>query len=68
MLGRAALRAMMTNSSDRYFLGTGLISVVGISFAIIPVATGAFKQMYANGFCPTDADGTLLPCPGECSL
>ncbi|EFX05242.1 purine permease [Grosmannia clavigera kw1407] len=46
-----------------YFLGTGLISVVGISFAIIPVASGAFKQMYANGFCPTAEDGTLLPCP-----
>ncbi|KAK6949696.1 hypothetical protein Daesc_009780 [Daldinia eschscholtzii] len=42
---------------------TGLISVVGISFSIIPVAQGAFAQMYANGFCPTDADGTKLPCP-----
>ncbi len=47
----------------RYYIGTGLISVVGISFAIIPVATGAFKQMYANGFCPSAADGTPLPCP-----
>ncbi|KAK1753562.1 uric acid-xanthine permease [Echria macrotheca] len=46
-----------------YYVGTGLISVVGISFAIIPVATGAFKQMYANGFCPSAADGTPLPCP-----
>ncbi|KAL2268458.1 hypothetical protein VTJ83DRAFT_3304 [Remersonia thermophila] len=56
----------------RYFIGTGLVSVVGISFAIIPVAEGAFSQMYANGFCPTatarsDVDGavttTKLPCP-----
>jgi uric acid-xanthine permease len=47
----------------RYHIGTGLISVVGTSFAIIPVASGAFKQMYANGFCPTAADGTLMPCP-----
>src|ERR1700722_7041143 len=47
----------------RYHIGTGLISVVGTSFAIIPVATGAFKQMYANGFCPSAADGTPLPCP-----
>ena len=47
----------------RYYIGTGLISVVGISFAIIPVAEGAFTQMYANGFCPTDADGNKLPCP-----
>lgn len=47
----------------RYYLGTGLISVVGISFAIIPVATGAFNQMYANGFCPLSPDGQRLPCP-----
>ncbi|KAI1098559.1 Xanthine/uracil permease [Jackrogersella minutella] len=46
-----------------YYLGTGLISVVGISFSIIPVAEGAFAQMYANGMCPTDAAGTKLPCP-----
>jgi NCS2 family nucleobase:cation symporter-2 len=46
-----------------YYVGTGLISVVGTSFAIIPVASGAFAQMYDNGFCPTAADGTKLPCP-----
>lgn len=46
-----------------YYVGTGLISVVGTSFAIIPVATGAFDQMYATGYCPTAADGTKLPCP-----
>jgi uric acid-xanthine permease len=46
-----------------YYLGTGLISVVGTSFAIIPVATGAFAQMYETGFCPTDSAGTKLPCP-----
>ncbi|CAK7563874.1 MAG: hypothetical protein SEPTF4163_001754 [Sporothrix epigloea] len=46
-----------------YYIGTGLISVVGISFAIIPVAEGAFKQMYANGMCPVSDDGKLLPCP-----
>ncbi|OHW92916.1 purine permease [Colletotrichum incanum] len=46
-----------------YYIGTGLISVVGISFAIIPVAQGALAQMYANGFCPTDAEGNKLPCP-----
>lgn len=47
----------------RYYLGTGLISVVGTSFAIIPVATGALAQMYSNGYCPTGSDGTKLPCP-----
>lgn len=46
-----------------YYIGTGLISVVGTSFAIVPVATGAFAQMYATGYCPTGADGTKLPCP-----
>ncbi|KAF2098784.1 Xanthine/uracil permease [Rhizodiscina lignyota] len=46
-----------------YFIGTGLISVVGTSFATIPVATGALAQMYSTGFCPSDANGTPLPCP-----
>lgn len=46
-----------------YFLGTGLISVVGISFAIIPVASGAFAQMYASGYCELAPDGSKLPCP-----
>ncbi|GAB0137975.1 hypothetical protein EsDP_00006225 [Epichloe bromicola] len=46
-----------------YFIGTGILSVVGTSFSIIPIAQGAFKQMYANGFCPSDARGNPLPCP-----
>ncbi|KAF1926459.1 purine permease [Didymella exigua CBS 183.55] len=46
-----------------YYVGTGLISVVGTSFATIPVATGALSQMYANGMCPSDANGSPLPCP-----
>jgi len=46
-----------------YYLGTGLLSVVGTSFATIPVATGALGQMYANGYCPSDADGNPLACP-----
>ncbi|KAK3376610.1 permease family-domain-containing protein [Lasiosphaeria ovina] len=45
-----------------YYIGTGLISVVGISFAIIPVASGAFEQMYDNGFCPM-INGVKQPCP-----
>lgn len=52
-----------SHESHSYYLGTGVISVVGISFNLIPVAQGAFQQMYANGYCPTDADGTHLPCP-----
>ncbi|KAE8450571.1 hypothetical protein EG329_006302 [Mollisiaceae sp. DMI_Dod_QoI] len=46
-----------------YYIGTGLISVVGTSFAIIPVASNGISQMYANGMCKTAADGTQLPCP-----
>ncbi|KAF2433515.1 Xanthine/uracil permease [Tothia fuscella] len=46
-----------------YYIGTGLISVVGTSFATIPVATGALAQMYATGYCPIDARGNKLPCP-----
>jgi uracil-xanthine permease len=46
-----------------YYIGTGLISVVGISFSIIPVASGAIAQMYRNGYCPSTADGSPLPCP-----
>ncbi|KAF2227542.1 uric acid-xanthine permease [Elsinoe ampelina] len=46
-----------------YHIGTGLLSVAGVSFSTIPVAQGAFAQMYANGFCPVDASGNKLPCP-----
>ncbi|KPM44619.1 Uric acid-xanthine permease [Neonectria ditissima] len=47
----------------KYYIGTGLLSVVGISFSVIPIAQGAFTQMYANGYCPSADDGTPLPCP-----
>lgn len=47
----------------KYFVGTGLISVVGCSFATITVATGTFSQMYSSGYCPVDAQGNRLPCP-----
>lgn len=47
----------------KYFVGTGLISVVGCSFATITVASGTFSQMYSSGYCPIDAEGNRLPCP-----
>ncbi|GKZ20571.1 hypothetical protein AbraIFM66951_005896 [Aspergillus brasiliensis] len=47
----------------KYYIGTGLTSVVGISFSTITVATGGFSQMYSSGYCPTAEDGTKLPCP-----
>ncbi|KAF2235653.1 Xanthine/uracil permease [Viridothelium virens] len=46
-----------------YFIGTGLLSVVGTSFTTIPAATGALGQMYSTGFCPSDSQGNRLPCP-----
>src|SRR5205814_8154046 len=47
----------------QYLIDLSDRSVVGTSFATIPVATGAFTQWYANGTCPTDASGNKLPCP-----
>lgn len=53
----------MHSLAYRYYIGTGVLSVVGVSFASIPVGQGAFQQMYANGFCPSDENGNRLPCP-----
>lgn len=47
----------------KYYIGTGLISVVGCSFSVITVASGTFNQMYSSGYCPVSAQGTRLPCP-----
>lgn len=46
-----------------YYIGTGLVSVLGISLTIVPIAHGAFAQFYSDGTCPLDADGNKLPCP-----
>lgn len=47
----------------KYYIGTGLVSVVGTSFATITIVQKAIPMMYANGECPVDADGNFLPCP-----
>ncbi|KAM5534291.1 hypothetical protein V8D89_012019 [Ganoderma adspersum] len=50
-----------------YYLGTGLISVVGTSFATLSTANAIFNTMYAEGTCPSTvaSDGTVTrgPCP-----
>ncbi|OAX34570.1 Xanthine/uracil permease [Rhizopogon vinicolor AM-OR11-026] len=50
-----------------YYLGTGLLSVVGTSFATLSVANAIFDTMYSNGTCPSTvgANGTTTrgPCP-----
>merc|ERR1711939_99798 len=50
----------------KYFVGTGLITVVGTSFATLSVASSIFNALYANGTCPSETvDGvvTRLACP-----
>lgn len=46
-----------------YYIGTGLLSVVGTSFTTITVISKAFPIMYKDGTCPIAADGTKLACP-----
>ena len=46
-----------------YYLGTGILCVVGTSFSFVSVSISALQQMYNSGMCPTDADGAHLPCP-----
>ncbi|CAG85120.2 DEHA2B03784p [Debaryomyces hansenii CBS767] len=45
-----------------YYLGTGLLSVVGTSFATISIVTKALPVMYSTGVCPV-VDGVNQPCP-----
>ncbi|KAF9035931.1 xanthine/uracil permease [Panaeolus papilionaceus] len=50
-----------------YYIGTGLITVVGTSFATLSTANAIFDAMYKDGTCPmvAAADGTLSrgACP-----
>ena len=50
-----------------YYLGTGLITVVGPSFASLSTASAIFNALYADGTCTstTAADGTVTrdACP-----
>lgn len=50
-----------------YYLGTGLITVVGTSFATLSTASAIFNAMYKDGTCPstTAADGSIVQgaCP-----
>ena len=48
-------------------LGSGVLSVVGTSFATLSTASAIFASLYANGTCPmiVNAEGTTSkgPCP-----
>ncbi|KAK8041349.1 hypothetical protein PG994_014356 [Apiospora phragmitis] len=46
-----------------FFIGTGLLSVVGPTFDILPIAFNYTSMRYKDGTCPTAPDGTPLPCP-----
>ncbi|KAF4124120.1 Xanthine/uracil permease [Geosmithia morbida] len=46
-----------------FYVGTGLLSVVGPTFDIIAVALSYADMRYGNGTCPTAADGSRLACP-----
>ena len=46
-----------------YYIGAGILSVVGPTFDIIPMAIKYTAPLYASGACPISASGTKLPCP-----
>lgn len=50
-------------SGTPFYVGTGLLSVVGPTFDIIPIAFAYTNMRYNNGTCPMAEDGTQLPCP-----
>ncbi|KAH8690465.1 putative purine permease [Talaromyces proteolyticus] len=46
-----------------FYIGTGLLSVVGPTFDILNIAFNYTNMRYANGTCPVDSTGAKLPCP-----
>lgn len=46
-----------------FFIGTGLLSVVGPTFDIIAIVMAYASLRYGNGTCPVSSDGTEQACP-----
>jgi len=46
-----------------FFIGTGLLSVVGPTFDILPIVFNYSALRYKSGTCPVLEDGTQGPCP-----
>ncbi|KAF2026775.1 purine permease [Setomelanomma holmii] len=46
-----------------FYIGTGLLSVVGPTFDILPIVFNYAALRYKAGTCPLSPDGTQLPCP-----
>ncbi|AMD19591.1 HCL560Cp [Eremothecium sinecaudum] len=44
------------------YVGSGMLSVVGTSFCVLPLVQGILPMMYRTGYCPTGANGELLEC------
>ncbi|KAI5371182.1 putative nucleobase cation symporter 2 family [Septoria linicola] len=47
----------------QFYIGAGILSVIGPTFDIIPMAIKYAAPLYARGVCPTSEAGTKLPCP-----
>ncbi|KAG2198775.1 hypothetical protein INT47_010561 [Mucor saturninus] len=51
----------------RYFIGAGLLQIMGVAFPNVPAAQAIIGNMYKSGACPMEtlADGTVnyLACP-----
>ncbi|CUS08797.1 unnamed protein product [Tuber aestivum] len=45
-----------------FYIGTGMISVVGEAFAVVPIAQAYFTGQYEGGRCST-VNGVKQPCP-----
>lgn len=46
-----------------FYIGAGILSVIGPTFDIIPITMKYTAPLYARGICPTSESGTKLPCP-----
>lgn len=46
-----------------FFIGTGLLSVVGPTFDILAIVISYAASRYDNGACLVDAEGSRLACP-----
>jgi hypothetical protein len=50
-------------AKSQFYIGTGLLSVVGPTFDILPICFNYAAMRYKAGTCPVSPDGTQLPCP-----
>lgn len=55
------LRVRVFNTG--FWFGTGMITVVGEAFSVVPIAQAYFANEYKAGRCITSPDGIKLPCP-----